>query len=85
MFFIIQYWYLWVIGLILMPLVAVLPQIKNIHEILDQKEINPREIAKLFLNPGTLAVSIIGGVGSFVCLVFFFLSIIFAIIAYIKS
>ena len=80
-----QSWYLWVVGLILMPIVAVLPQIKNIHKILDQKEINPREIAKLFLSPGTLAISIMGCVGTFVCFVFFFLSIIFALIAYIKS
>jgi hypothetical protein len=85
MFFILQYWYLWVIGLIFMPIIAVLPQIKNVHVILDQREKNPREIVKLFLNPWKLAISIIGGVGTFVCLVFFFLSVIFAIIAYIKS
>lgn len=85
MLFIMQSWYLWIAGLILMPVVAVLPQIKNIREILDQKEIHAREIAKIFLNPGTLTISIIGCVGTFVCLVFFFLSIVFAVIAYIKS
>jgi vacuolar-type H+-ATPase subunit I/STV1 len=85
MLFIMQYWYLWVIGLILLPMVAVLPQIKNIHQVLDQKEINPREIAKLFLNPGTLAISIMGAAGTFVCFVFFLLSVLSAIISYIKS
>ncbi len=85
MLFIMQYWYLWVIGLILMPVITILPQIKNILEVIDRKDKNPKEIAKLFLNPGTLVMSIIGGMGTFVCFVFFFLSIIFAIIKYIKS
>ena len=85
MLFILKYWYLWVIGLIFMPIITVLPQIKNIHDILDQHDKNPRNIVKLFLNPWKLAISIIGGMGTFVCLVFFFLSIIFAIIAYIKA
>lgn len=85
MLFIMQYWYLWVIGLILMPVITILPQIKNILEVIDRKDKNPKEIAKLFLNPGTLVMSIIGGMGTFVCFVFFFSSIIFAIIKYIKS
>lgn len=79
MLFIMEYWYLWVIGIILLPIVALLPQIKNILEIIDHKDKNPGEIVKLFLNPGTLVISIIGGMGTFVCLVFFFLSIIFAL------
>lgn len=85
MLFIMQYWYLWVIGLIVLPIVAILPQIKNILEVIERKDKDPKEIARLFLNPGTLVISIIGGMGTFVCLVFFFLSIIFAIIKYIKS
>ena len=85
MLFIMQYWYLWVIGLILMPIVTILPQIKNILEIIDHTDKNPKEIAKLFLNPRMLVMSIIGGMGTFVCFVFFFLSIIFSIIKYIKS
>ncbi len=85
MLFILEYWYLWVIGLIVLPIIAVLPQIKNILEAIDRKDKEPKEIVKLFLNPGTLVISIIGGMGAFVCFVFFFLSIIFAIIKYIKS
>jgi hypothetical protein len=80
-----QYWYLWVIGLIVLPIVAILPQLKNIHKVIDDKLKNPGEIAMLFLNPSTLVVSIIGLMGSFVCLVLFFTSIIFAVINYIKS
>ncbi len=85
MLFIMQYWYLWVIGLILMPVIAVLPQIKNVLEVIDRKDKNAKEIVKLFLNPKTLVISIIGGMGTFVCFVFFFISIVFAIIKYIKS
>ncbi len=85
MLFIMEYWYLWVIGLILMPVIAVLPQLKNILETMNRQDKNPKEIVKLFLNPGTLVISIIGCVGAFICLVFFFMSIIFALIKYIKS
>ena len=66
MLFIMQYWYLWVIGLILMPIVTILPQIKNILEIIDHTDKNPKAIAKLFLNPRMLVMSIIGGMGTFV-------------------
>lgn len=85
MLFIMEYWYLWVIGLLLFPIIAVLPQLKNIHKAIDDKFKNPGEIAKLFLNPWALAISIIGVMGSFVCLILFFVSMIFAIINYIKS
>ncbi len=70
MLFIMQYWYLWVIGLIVMPIVALLPQINNIREVIDRKDRNPKDIVKLFLNPGTLIITIIGGMGTFVCLSF---------------
>ncbi len=85
MLFIMQDWYLWVIGLIVMPVIAVLPQISNIREVIDRKDRDPKEIAKLFLSPGTLIVTIIGGMGTFVCFVLFFASILFAIIKFIKS
>lgn len=83
MLFVLEYWYIWVAGLIVLPVIAVLPQIKNIHQAISQKD--PNEIARLFLSPGKLAITIIGGMGAFVCAVFFFLSIVFAIIKYIKS
>lgn len=85
MLFIMQYWYLWVIGLIAMPIIALLPQINNIREVIDGKDRNPKDILKLFLSPGTLIITIIGGMGTFVCFVLFFTSIIFAIIQFIKS
>lgn len=84
MLFVLEYWYVWVIGMIILPVIAVLPQIRNIHEAVNRKR-DPREIANLFLSPGKLVITIIGGMGAFVCLIFFFLSIIFAIIKYIKS
>ncbi len=85
MLFIMQYWYVWVAGLIVLPIVAILPQLKNIHKAIGDKSQSPAEIVRLFLNPWSLAISIIGGMGTFVCLVLFFTSIIFAIIHYIKS
>jgi hypothetical protein len=80
-----QYRYLWIIGLIAMPVIALLPQINNIREVIDRKDRNPGDIVKLFLSPGTLTITIIGGMGTFVCLVLFIVSIIFAIIQFIKS
>lgn len=85
MLFIMQYRYLWIIGLIAMPVIALLPQINNIREVIDRKDRNPGDIVKLFLSPGTLTITIIGGMGTFVCLVLFIVSIIFAIIQFIKS
>ncbi len=85
MLFIMHYWYLWIIGVIVMPIIAVLPQINNIREVIDRKDRDPKEIAKLFLSPGTLIITIIGGMGTFVSLVLFFVSIILAIINFIKS
>jgi uncharacterized membrane protein YhaH (DUF805 family) len=85
MLFVLDYWYVWIIGLIVLPVIAVLPQLKNIHRITDCKDKDPKEIVKLFLNPGTLAITIMGGVGTFICFVFFLLSILFAIIKYIKA
>lgn len=85
MLFVLEYWYVWVIGLIVLPIIAVLPQLKNILQAIDHKDKDPKEIAKLFLKPGSLIIGIIGGIGTFVCFVFFFLSILFAIIKFIKS
>lgn len=85
MIFVLDYWYLWVIGLIVLPVIAVLPQLKNILDAVNAGGKDPKEIMKLFLKPGILAVTIIAGMGTFVCVVFFFLSIIFAIIRYIKA
>lgn len=85
MLFVLDYWYLWVIGLIVLPVIAILPQISNIMQVVNDKEKDPKEIMKLFLKPGTLVITIFAGMGTFVCGVFFFLSIIFAIIRYIKA
>jgi hypothetical protein len=80
-----HYWYVWIAGLIVLPVVAVLPQLKNIHKAIGDGSQSPAEIVRLFLNPWSLVVSIIGVMGTFVCLILFFTSIIFAIISYIKS
>ncbi len=83
--FILQYWYLWIIGLFLFPLLAVFPNLKNIHAAIDDKGQNPEKIAKLFLTPGILTITIAAGIGTFICFVFFLASIVLAIIDYIKA
>ncbi|MFC2076008.1 hypothetical protein ACFLT7_02880 [candidate division KSB1 bacterium] len=83
--FIICYWYLWVIGLFVFPLIAVLPQLKNIIAAVDDKGANPEEVGKLFLTVKALFVSILGGMGFFVSFVLFFVWIILVIIDYIKG
>ncbi len=83
--FILQYWYLWIIGLFLFPLLAVFPNLKNIHEAIDDKGQNPERIAKLFLSPGVLIITIAAGIGTLISFVFFLASILLAIVAAIKE
>lgn len=83
--FILEYWYLWIIGLILFPVIITLLQLKNIHAAIDDKGQNPEKIAKLFLSPGLLAVTIAAGIATFVCFAFFLAAIILGIVAAIKG
>ena len=84
MHFVFGYWYLWIIGLIFFPLFAVLPQLKNIHYAVDAPKDDP-EAAKRFLQPVPLVLSVVGGMGTFVCLILFVAAVILAIIQGIKS
>ncbi len=83
--FILVYWYLWVIGLIVCPLIAILGQLKNIQAAIADNGKNPATIGQLFMEPAPLILSIIGGMGMFICFVFFCASVIMAIIQQIKG
>ncbi|HON09297.1 MAG: hypothetical protein GX089_07655 [Fibrobacter sp.] len=83
--YVLANWWFWIAGLILFPLIAVLPQLGNIHAAIEDRGKNPEKIQKLFLSPVPLALTIIGGMGVFVCLVLFFSSIVLAMIDHIKG
>ena len=83
--FILDLWYMWIIGLVALPTIIVLSQLKNINTAIDDKGKNPEEIGKLFLSPFPLIISIAGSIGTFVCFVFFIASVIMAIVQQIKG
>lgn len=80
-----SYWYLWIIGIFIFPLIAILPQIDNIHKAIDYKGDNPDEIGKLFVSVKGIFTIVIGGIGTFICLILFITSLIIGLIDYIKS
>lgn len=82
--YILNYWYVWVIGLFVFPLIAVLTQINNIRAAIDDMGRNPEKIGKLFITPSSIFTIVIGGMGTFVCLILFCVSLILGIINYIK-
>ncbi|MBN1980954.1 MAG: hypothetical protein JW795_05445, partial [Chitinivibrionales bacterium] len=69
-------WYFWIIGMVIFPLIAILPQLNAIHQAIDDKGQNPEKIGKLFLTPRSLIFSVFGGMGTFICLILFFVSLI---------
>ena len=85
MTYIVAYWYLWVIGLIVFPLIAVLPQVGNIRKAIEDNGQHPEEIGKLFVSPPAIIVSIVGGMGTFICLALFVFSLILGLVDYIKA
>jgi len=83
--FIIGLWPVWIAGLIIFPLLVILPQLKNIRSAIDQGEENPKEVAKLFLSPGSLIITVVFGLGTFVCFILFMASVLVGIVAAIKA
>jgi hypothetical protein len=83
--FIFDFWYLWIIGFIALPVMIVLVLLPAIRFSIDDKGKNPEKIAKMFLEPVPISVCIIGGIGTFICLAFFIASIIMAIIRNFKG
>ena len=83
--FIINFWPYWIAGLIVFPLLAALPQLKNIRTAIDIGQHQPNEVAKMFLNPQSLVVSIVFGLAAFVCFVLFLASVVVGTIAAIHN
>lgn len=83
--FIVNLWPCWIAGLILCPLLAVLPQLKNIRTAIDIGEKQPNEVGKLFLTPGSIVLSVVFGMGTFVSFVLFIASVVVGLVAGIKN
>lgn len=83
--YIMDYWPLWIAGLIIFPLLAILPQLKNIREAVDKGESDPNYVGKLFLTPYSIFLSVVFGMGTIVSLVLFIASVIVGIIAAVKE
>lgn len=83
--FVTTYWWLWIIGLLVFPLIAVLPQLKNIREAVAKGDSDPNYVAMLFLNAKSLILSIVFGMATFVCFVLFMASVLVATIAAVKN
>jgi hypothetical protein len=83
--FILDFWYLWIAGFIVLPVIIVLSILPAIRFSIDDKGKNPEKIAKMFLQPVPLSICIIGGIGTFICMMFFFASVIMAVILRIKG
>ncbi len=83
--FILDLWYVWIIGLMALPAIIVLSQLSSINAAIADKNKNPEAIAKLFLSPFSLTISIVGGIGTFICFIFFIASVLMAIVQQIKG
>lgn len=83
--FILDLWYVWIIGLMALPAIIVLSQLSSIRAAVADKNKNPEAIAQLFLSPFPLVISIVGGIGTFVCFIFFLAAVVMAIVQQIKG
>lgn len=74
---ILSYWYLWIIGLIISPLLAILPQLKNLRKIFaEETKCDPTE----FFKPGAFILTVIFGILTFVFFILFVLSLLLSIL-----
>jgi hypothetical protein len=81
--FIINLWPYWIIGLIIFPVLAILPQLANIRASLRLRD--PQQIVMLFLTPRSIISFVVFGMLSFVCFVLFLASAIIGIIVVLKG
>ncbi|MGE5558775.1 MAG: hypothetical protein ACM3WV_09195 [Bacillota bacterium] len=82
--FIARYWPYWIAGLIVSPLVVILFQLANIRYAIDHQN-DGNEVAKRFLSPVPMVITVIFGMTTFVFLVLFAASVIIGIVAGIKA
>jgi len=83
--FIIDFWPYWIAGLIIFPLILSLLTLPKIRTAVNKGDEAPKEVAKLFLTPGTLFVTLFFGVSTFVCLILFLASVLIGMIAGIRN
>jgi hypothetical protein len=83
--YITSYWPYWLAGLILFPLLAVLPQLANIRKAIDIGDRDGKEVAKMFLAPSSLIITVVFGLGAFICFILFLASVLAGLIAAIKG
>lgn len=83
--YITSYWPYWLAGLVLFPLLAVLPQLANIRRAIEIGDREPKEVAKLFLAPTSLVATIVFGLGAFVCFILFLASVLVGLFAAIQA
>ena len=79
------YWWVWIIGLVVFPLLAVLPQLSNIREAVAKGQSDPNYVAGLFLTAKSLIISIVFGMATFVSFVLFMASVLVATVSAIKN
>lgn len=83
--YITDYWPYWTVGLVLFPLLAMLPQLAKIRKAVEIGDKDPGKVARLFLTPSSLAISIVFGLGTFICFVLFAAAVLTGLIAAIKG
>ena len=82
---ILDYWWVWGLGTMVFPLLVVLPQLHAVRYAIDDKGKNPEAVAKKFLSPVGVTVSVLFGIGTFVSFLLLLTSLLLGIINYIKN
>lgn len=83
--YITSYWPYWIAGLVLFPLLAILPQLAKIRKAVEIGDKNPNEVARMFLSPSSLAITVVCGLATFICLLLFMASILVGLIAAVRG
>lgn len=83
--YITNYWPYWIAGLVLFPLLAILPQLAKIRKAVEIGDGHEKEIASMFLEPWSLVSTIVFGLGGFVCFILFLASVLAGLIAAISG
>lgn len=78
--FIIDLWPWWIIGLIVSPLLAVLPQLGNIRKAVALGDDDPKAVAGLFLQPASIILTVVFGMATFVFMVLFIAAVLVGIV-----
>ncbi len=59
-------WPYWIAGLIIFPLLAILPQLANIRAAVTRGKKDPEQVALMFLTPRSIVLSVVFGILTFV-------------------